>query len=128
MVVFYTIKWPKSWHWTSSRNMFTYFHSWKFFWIIFTVINFFNQRFKTYLNHTWCFIWLRILVKILIYFFPVLPKQLHKDLYFYILFHDIRFYFLFTFVIMFWGYSSVTKTVFLLQDNASFIHQGSLKE
>ena len=71
---------------------------------------YFNQKFKISINYTWFLIWLHILVKsmythththiyicIFIYIFE-LAKQFHKNLYFYILFHDIQ-VFLFFFLL-----------------------------
>ena len=57
MFVFYMIKFPNCWHWIFARNTLIYFCSWRNFWIIYTSIYFFNQRFYVSINNIWYFIW-----------------------------------------------------------------------
>ena len=51
---------------------------------------FFNPRFKFCVNYKWCFIWLHILVKFYYIIFLCWQRNSRKNLYFYILFKQLK--------------------------------------
>ena len=60
---FYMVKLPDCWHWISSRNIFSNFCCWRFFWIVCAAIYFFNLTFKVSVNNIRYFIWFHIWFK-----------------------------------------------------------------
>lgn len=62
-MLIYIIKCPSSLYWIFTRNMFSYFCCWIFFWVIFTVIYFFNEMLNVRINYIPYFMQFHVLIK-----------------------------------------------------------------
>ena len=79
---------PNNWHWTFTKNMLTCFCFWRIFWIFIASIYFFKSKIPGQSKWYKAFYLISCVDWILIFYSFVLALQFHRNLYFYILFHE----------------------------------------